>query len=271
MSRKKSLRDAIAYDIKAGMTYEEVHKKYNVSHSLIRKKTEEAVRERLILQAELNRFLDTQRQCVDSGPDVDQHVEVATDRTFEHGSNQQASASTRSSESVNIYFTADTHFGENYNWKIKKRPFSSAQEMNKALIQNWNKIVTDRDTVYHLGDVGNSLGLSSILQRLHGRKILIKGNADPLPLPVRGLYWDEVAEESMIIDVEGQKIWLAHRPHKRWPGQNRGTWHLHGHCHGLDSTKPGRLDVGVDCWDFRPVSFAEIRERMSLLQGNSHK
>ncbi|MBI5252226.1 MAG: metallophosphoesterase [Desulfomonile tiedjei] len=167
---------------------------------------------------------------------------------------------------TNVFFTADTHFGENYR-KLRKRPFPSIEEMTKALIQNWNKVVGERDTVYHLGDFGYSLGILSIFKQLHGNKILVRGNADPFPL--LSLDWVEVAE-SMTIDVQGQNLWLAHHPHKRWPGQDRGTWHLHGHCHGLDYTKPGRLDGGVDCWDFRPIAFAEIRERMDLLRGNSH-
>ena len=44
-----------------------------------------------------------------------------------------------------------------------------------------------------------------------------------------------------------------------------GAWHLYGHSHGLLPDDPNALslDVGVDCWGFRPVSFAQIQACMA--------
>ena len=52
-----------------------------------------------------------------------------------------------------IYFTADTHFGHYNVIRFCDRPFASAEEMDKAMIQNWNDRVTGNDTVYILGDM----------------------------------------------------------------------------------------------------------------------
>lgn len=63
---KKSLTLAIARDIKAGLTHEEVLQKYAVSRGLIRKQLEELVREKLISENEFDKFLNAERKAVDT-------------------------------------------------------------------------------------------------------------------------------------------------------------------------------------------------------------
>jgi calcineurin-like phosphoesterase family protein len=51
------------------------------------------------------------------------------------------------------FYIADLHFG---HWNIVRydnRPFESIEEMDNALIRNWNNVVSDEDTVYILGDI----------------------------------------------------------------------------------------------------------------------
>lgn len=50
------------------------------------------------------------------------------------------------------FFTSDTHFGHANIIRFCKRPFENVEEMNEALIENWNKVVSDDDTVFHLGE-----------------------------------------------------------------------------------------------------------------------
>lgn len=49
--------------------------------------------------------------------------------------------------------------------------------MNEALIENWNKVVSDDDTVFHLGDFafGGSNVWKEIIPRLKGHINLIIG------------------------------------------------------------------------------------------------
>lgn len=79
-----------------------------------------------------------------------------------------------------IYFIADTHFNHPNIIKYCNRPFKNTYEMNEYIIQKWNSVVKKDDTVYHLGDVGfGSLQeVKSLVERLNGTKILLKGNHD---------------------------------------------------------------------------------------------
>ena len=51
-----------------------------------------------------------------------------------------------------IYFTADLHLGHKSIIQYCNRPFSSLEEMDNTLIDNWNKVVNNSDGVYLLGD-----------------------------------------------------------------------------------------------------------------------
>jgi calcineurin-like phosphoesterase family protein len=53
---------------------------------------------------------------------------------------------------------------------------------------------------------------------------------------------------------------MSHYPHKVWPSNHRGAWHLYGHCHGSLPDDPNSLsfDCGVDCHDYFPLSFDEV-------------
>lgn len=77
-----------------------------------------------------------------------------------------------------VFFTSDTHFGHANIIRFCKRPFENVEEMNEVLIENWNKVVSDDDTVFHLGDFafGGSNVWKEIIPRLKGHINLIIGN-----------------------------------------------------------------------------------------------
>jgi calcineurin-like phosphoesterase family protein len=43
---------------------------------------------------------------------------------------------------------------------------------------------------------------------------------------------------------------------------SRGALNLHGHSHGRLAPLPRQVDVGVDVFDFRPVTLPEIRAHL---------
>ena len=79
-----------------------------------------------------------------------------------------------------IYFTSDLHFWHKNAIVFTNRPFNDMEEMNKKLIENWNRTVYSNDEIYILGDVTmrSLFYASDILQQLKGRKYLLIGNHD---------------------------------------------------------------------------------------------
>jgi calcineurin-like phosphoesterase family protein len=57
---------------------------------------------------------------------------------------------------------------------------------------------------------------------------------------------------------------LCHYPFRTWNRMGKKSINLHGHSHGKLKPLTRQYDVGVDCWDFRPVSVHTLRGRRAL-------
>ena len=167
---------------------------------------------------------------------------------------------------MTLYFTADTHFFHHNVIEYSKRPFASVTEMNEKLIYNWNSTVTDGDVVYHLGDVsfGKKEETTEIIKRLKGEIHLIRGNHDGKRLDT-GLFAS--CQDYKVLKIEQEYIVLSHYAMRVWDRSHYGSWMLHGHSHGsLNHEGQGKiLDVGVDCFNFKPVSFTQLCSLFSTI------
>ncbi|MEM9025145.1 MAG: phosphoesterase [Bacteroidota bacterium] len=143
--------------------------------------------------------------------------------------------------------------------------------MNEAMIERWNSKVKKRDEVYHLGDVGITYkeNLEAILKRLNGKIYLIQGNHEGAAVQNRKYFeWIKDYHELKVKDPDCsngvQRIILFHYAMRVWRGDSRGNWHLYGHSHGNLPDLEDRLsfDVGVDCHDFYPLSYDEVKAIM---------
>lgn len=174
---------------------------------------------------------------------------------------------------VRKFYTSDTHFGHQLmlDPRLKRpRPWRSTDEMDEALILNWNSVVGHDDIVYHLGDFGFQLSqradrIRRIFGRLNGRKRLVIGNHDlyrngELHPTIASLPWDEPPAHIVETTDEGQHLVLCHFAMRVWPKSHRGSWHFYGHSHGdLPGTERSR-DVGVDVRDtgYAPRTFRQL-------------
>ena len=82
------------------------------------------------------------------------------------------------------FFTSDTHFGHANIINLCNRPFKDVNHMNDMLVENWNSVVSDDDTVFHLGDF--ALGGSAVWSCL--------------------LYTSDAADELDGVDLGGRRI-----------------------------------------------------------------
>lgn len=159
------------------------------------------------------------------------------------------------------WFTSDTHFDHANILKYTSRPFTTVEEMNEALITNWNSLVRPGDVVYHLGDFAFRRH-RYFAERLHGQIVLIEGSHDRMSAS-EGKAFQRVGPRHT---VPGEPdIILSHYAMRVWPRSHYGTWHLFGHSHGHLPPHGKSFDVGVDAWGFFPLSTIQVKARMDEL------
>ena len=177
---------------------------------------------------------------------------------------------------TNVWFTSDTHFGHENIIQYCGRPFGTTDLMDEYLIQMWNERVKPEDTVYHLGDVamGQKKYWHEKLAQLQGTKFLIPGNHDPITFHQEMGIFEVLTGGPRTLKIEGlPRLIAGHFPMAAWDHQSQGAVHIHGHSHGSSVDSYHRIDVGVDCWDYKPISWEEIdarRRTLPVLEADSH-
>lgn len=187
--------------------------------------------------------------------------------------------------SYNIFFISDTHFGHSkpYDTFLREdgsflRPHGSAEAGDEAMVENWNKVVKPNDRVYHVGDVAMTKKHLPILNRLNGRKVLIKGNHDTEKLNVYTPYFDDIRGSHQF-----DGMFICHVPIHP---DSLGRWgfNVHGHLHHRRVMKrkftssdgymvsaeivedPTYFNVSVECINYTPISLEEIRKHKLALE-----
>jgi len=191
------------------------------------------------------------------------------------------------------YFTADTHFGHANIIRYADRPWMNpetdlvpnptdsarlmwaspliaqqcVEKMDRELVERWNRVVGQDDLVYHLGDFCFGDKVATFLRyfkQLNGRIVLIKGNHDKLAWANRQSFY-AYHDSYLEIKIDGQDITLCHYALRVFNKCHYGAWHLYGHSHGSLADDPNALaiDVGVDCHNFKPISFEEVATIMA--------
>lgn len=200
---------------------------------------------------------------------------------------------------MKIWLTSDTHYFHRNVIKYCNRPFVSVEEMNQALIDNWNSLVQPDDLVYHLGDFA-FCGIErakNILSQLNGTKICIRGNHDQSPERMKKMGFSAVYEK-MELEIEGISLILSHFPYaptereklihrlknfwKFWRKKkymdlrymdlrpkNEGKWLIHGHSHNPPERRLRKrmIDVGVDANHYHPIALEEI---MAIIKNSNN-
>lgn len=196
-----------------------------------------------------------------------------------------------------IFFTSDLHFGHrSILWLGNGRPFKTTDEMDQALIDNWNSVVKPGDVVYILGDMslrGDYTHLESCISKLNGNKHLLIGNHDK-EKEVAKLRNKNIIQSMhdyhkikvKLTDGNTLRIILSHFPILEFDGALKGnTIHLYGHIHDAHNyddiyTKLGypALNVGCDVSStfpntkpFTPINLVDILEKMNSIYHTSFK
>lgn len=174
-----------------------------------------------------------------------------------------------------IWFTADTHFGHESIIRYCERPYKTVEEMDLALIDNWNKRVKEEDDVYVLGDFTLKKKISDVtwyINRLNGMKLFIPGCHDRWIDRVSYRLNDvEILDPLFILHTGGYEcpvITLCHYAMRTWPVSHYNSWQLYGHSHGRLEGVGKQMDVGVDACGYAPISIVEVARIMEKRPDN---
>ena len=180
---------------------------------------------------------------------------------------------------MNTFLVSDTHFSHRgivqflrADGVTKERPWDTIEEMDEALVKNWNSVVGPKDKVYHLGDVVINRSALKILDRLNGDKRLIKGNHDIFRPDEYLKYFTDIRGSHTL-----DKYILTHIPvHvdclERWKAN------IHGHLHsnrvmlppfdtkGNRAIDPRYFCVSMEQINYTPIAFEEVKRLMEEQQ-----
>ncbi len=177
---------------------------------------------------------------------------------------------------MKTFFTSDYHLNHANIIKYCKRPFKDVENMNEVLIRNHNSRVKEEDSVFYLGDFcfRNSSGgkkgeglpqkADYFINQLNGNFIFVKGNHDRNNSLKTNI-------EKIVIRYAGQRICLVHNPKH---ADSKYELNIVGHVHEkwkfnqIKNCESYLLNVGVDVWGFKPVSFEEIMKEFRKWKKN---
>ena len=179
------------------------------------------------------------------------------------------------------WFTSDWHLGHSRVIDLVPRPFGSVEEMNETILSNMESVIGPDDITLIVGDLGLGKRRETIpmVKRIPGRKILSSGNHDDTfqmhskaaKARLQYIEWglDDVVDGLELTLADGTDVLVDHFPYKgdhqdyedRYPEyrpRDDGKWLIHGHVHELWRVNGRQINVGVDAWDFMPVSEDQI-------------
>jgi calcineurin-like phosphoesterase family protein len=176
------------------------------------------------------------------------------------------------------WITFDSHYGHTNickgttKWRLPDgsipddtRPFATIEEMNKAIVDNINACVGENDILIHGGDFsfGGFTNIPLFRNLINCKTIhLVLGNHDDHIRKNKNNYQDlftTVSDKLFINFTHGYNknfIIVNHYPEQSWRDLNKGSIHIHGHCHLTGDKRFGKgrkMDGGMDGHpEFRP-------------------
>lgn len=148
---------------------------------------------------------------------------------------------------------------------ITRKLFQTIEEHDQFVIDQWNKTVSSKDTVYILGDFAWR-NHNHYIMALKGKKYLITGSHDAMPQDCLKNF-TEVHEGVLVKAINKVRFALSHCAFLVWEGSHYFSINAHGHSHGRLEERDDvrRMDVGIDVsLDYTPFNVDYVIYKMSL-------
>lgn len=189
---------------------------------------------------------------------------------------------TQGKKPKNLFFTSDFHLFHKNVLQFDNRPFKDVHEMHTAIEERWNEVVDKDDIVIYLGDLSfarkdDKNFVEGIMWSLNGTIHYVMGNHDDYREISKDKRYESVQdylEVRVKHFVDGKVVetlfCCMHYPIYSWNKAHRGSYMVHGHCHGnLHHGEDASfyvnrrvIDVGCMLTDYRPISYLEVMDRL---------
>ncbi|MFW6281194.1 MAG: metallophosphoesterase family protein [bacterium] len=174
---------------------------------------------------------------------------------------------------------SDTHFDHKniLNFErpdgSKVRPgFEDVHDMNNQMVERWNSVVKPNDMVYHLGDftINRSVErLETLVNRLNGTKILIRGNHDHFKTETLVKFFKDVYSVYDIY-INDYRVIFSHYPLHESSIWADNMFNVHGHIHEKNLENKKYINVSVEQINYTPFSFDELYEKIKEIDKNKN-
>lgn len=167
---------------------------------------------------------------------------------------------------MRTWLTSDLHLFHDNIIVYCGRPFQNCNDMNEAIIANWNNTVFPGDRVIVVGDLSAGLKgrydeFAAIIGQLNGHKILVRGNHDHQP----DAWYIAAGFESVTDWLLEDGILFIHKPATQFNTETMRICEnldydlvVHGHIHDMRPELPGHFNVAWDRHN-RMVNIEEVR------------
>lgn len=176
----------------------------------------------------------------------------------------------------NSFFCSDHHLGHSNIITFLDcagkniRKFDSIEEHDETIIEKHNAVVRPQDRVYFLGDVAIARRNIKLVERMNGKKILIKGNHDIFKLNDYVPLFEDIRAYK-VFPTHG--IICSHIPIHKENLQHRFKANVHGHLHantvtkwdvkeGIWLTDSQYLNVCMEQINYTPISLDQVLEKL---------
>jgi calcineurin-like phosphoesterase family protein len=164
---------------------------------------------------------------------------------------------------MKVFVTSNQQFGRPSAIKAYKRPFHSVDEMNNALIEAWNSVVSPEDIVYVLGNFAWDPEIAEkTINALNGDIVVISGEFDKATAEISELL-SLTSIDYLYNSIEEHpeaNIVMSYWPLLDWPGKARGSYSIIGHPNKKYKTnhKTRIINCSCDNWEFKPIEATKL-------------
>lgn len=161
------------------------------------------------------------------------------------------------------YYLADPHFGHSKITEFKDNNGDFIRPLNwlQLIIADWKERVNPQDRVYILGDVAIKRKGLLILNKLPGKKYLIKGNHDIFKLKDYIPYFKDIRAYKMIPEYG---IIFSHIPVHEEQLKNRFKFNVHGHLHNNTLKDSRYLNICLEQTNYQLITLEEIINKLTI-------